>query len=76
MKFGWAIIMLPPIWIYSNRKKLLQVASSCNLVLTAAAMLDIKYPKEAGIKHKILNAYDIPTYKMTKHFDEAYKFIK
>lgn len=39
-------------------------------------MLGISYPKEANINHKILNAFDIPTYKMTKHFDEAFAFIK
>lgn len=38
------------------------------LVLTAAAMLGVSYPKEAGINHKIVNAFDIPTYKMTPHF--------
>lgn len=39
-----------------------------HLVLTAAAMLNIHYPKEAGINHKVINAYDIPSYKMTPHF--------
>lgn len=39
-------------------------------------MLGVKYPKEANINHKVINAFDIPTYKMTPHFDEAYKFIK
>jgi protein-tyrosine phosphatase len=27
------------------------------------------------IKHKIINAFDIPSYKMTPHFEEAFKFI-
>lgn len=31
-------------------------------------MLGVSYPKEAGINHKIVNAFDIPTYKMTPHF--------
>lgn len=39
-------------------------------------MLGVKYPKEANINHKVINAFDVPTYKMTPHFDEAYKFIK
>jgi protein-tyrosine phosphatase len=38
-------------------------------------MLDISYPKEHGISHKVINAFDIPTYKMTPHFEEAYRFI-
>lgn len=45
-------------------------------MLTAAAMLGVSYPKEAGINHKIVNAFDIPTYKMTPHFDECYNFIR
>ena len=46
------------------------------LVFTAAAMLGVCYSKEAKINHKTINAFDIPTYKMSKHFDEAFKFIK
>ena len=38
------------------------------VVLTAAAMLGISYPKENEINHKIINAFDIPSYKMTPHF--------
>lgn len=38
-------------------------------VLTAAAMLGVSYPKDIGINHKIINAFDIPTYKMTPHFE-------
>ncbi len=40
-----------------------------NLVLTSAAMLNVSYPKELHMKHKIINAFDIPSYKMTPHFD-------
>jgi len=45
-------------------------------VLTSAAMLGVSYPKEMGMNHKTINAFDIPTYKMTPHFGEAYDFIK
>jgi protein-tyrosine phosphatase len=38
-------------------------------------MLKINYPKECNINHKIINALDDPSYKMTPHFDEAYWFI-
>lgn len=39
-------------------------------------MLGVKYPKDGTINHKVIPAYDIPTYKMTPHFDEANQFIK
>ena len=39
-------------------------------------MLDISYPKEHEISHKVLNAFDIPTYKMSQHFEEAFRFIE
>lgn len=29
-----------------------------------------------GMNHKIVNAFDIPTYKMTPHFEECYQFIR
>lgn len=45
-------------------------------VLTSAAMLDINYAKEHEISHKIINAYDVPSYKMTPHFEEAFIFIE
>jgi hypothetical protein len=38
-------------------------------------MLDVSYSKEHGINHKVINAFDIPSYKMTPHFEEAYLFI-
>ena len=38
-------------------------------------MLGINYPKEHAINHKIISAFDIPTYKMAPHFEEAFKFI-
>ena len=44
-------------------------------MLTAAAGLHIVYPKELNIDHKVLNAWDVPTYKMTPHFEEAFQFI-
>jgi protein-tyrosine phosphatase len=44
-------------------------------VLTAAAMLGVAYPKEERISHKVINAFDLPSYKMTPHFEEAYQFI-
>ena len=47
-----------------------------DIVLTAAAMLNIHYDKELFIKHKIIHCFDDSTYKMTQHFEEAYKFIK
>lgn len=47
-----------------------------SIVLTAAAMLGVSYPKEMGMNHKIVNAFDIPTYKMTPHFEECYNFIR
>lgn len=28
------------------------------------------------MNHKIVNAFDIPTYKMTPHFEECYQFIR
>jgi protein-tyrosine phosphatase len=48
---------------------------STMLVLTAAAMLGIAYSKEYQITHKTINAFDLPTYKMTPHFEEAFQFI-
>jgi len=36
--------------------------------LTSGAMLNINYPKDANINHKIINAFDIPSYRMTPHF--------
>jgi protein-tyrosine phosphatase len=44
-------------------------------VLTSAAMLNIFYEKEHNINHKTIQAFDIPSYKMTKHFEEAFIFI-
>ena len=41
---------------------------SFDLVFTTATMLGIQYPKDAQINHKIINAFDIPSYKMTPHF--------
>ena len=38
-------------------------------------MLGVAYPKDAGINHKTINAFDVPSYKMTPHFDEAFHFI-
>ena len=38
-------------------------------------MLNISYPAGLEINHKTLNAFDIPTYKMTPHFEEAFQFI-
>ena len=58
-----------------NQKKITYGIHIFYVVLTAAAMLDIRYPKEMNMNHKVLQAYDIPTYKMTPHFDEAFHFI-
>ena len=44
-------------------------------VLTAAAHLPVTYPANALIEHKIIHAYDLPTYKMAPHFEDAYRFI-
>ena len=38
-------------------------------------MLGINYKPEHDFNHKIINAFDVPTYKMTPHFEEAYQFI-
>jgi protein-tyrosine phosphatase len=38
-------------------------------------MLGINYPKEEQINHKVINAFDLPSYKMTPHFEEAFHFI-
>ena len=38
-------------------------------------MLNITYPKELNINHKTINAFDIPSYKMTPHFEEAFRFL-
>lgn len=38
-------------------------------------MLGISYPKEHSINHKTINAFDIPSYKMTPHFEEAFHFL-
>ena len=40
----------------------------CYPVLTAAAMLGVAYPKDHPLAHKVINAYDTPSYKMTPHF--------
>lgn len=47
-----------------------------NSVLTAAAMLGIAYSKEYQITHKTINAFDLPSYKMTPHFEEVFQFIE
>lgn len=41
---------------------------SSHSVLTAAAMLGIAYSKDHQITHKTINAFDLPSYKMTPHF--------
>ena len=38
-------------------------------------MLGVQYPKDLGINHKTINAFDMPSYKMTPHFEEAFAFI-
>lgn len=38
-------------------------------------MLGIVYPKDLQITHKTINAFDLPSYKMTPHFEEAFQFI-
>jgi hypothetical protein len=38
-------------------------------------MLGVQYGKEHEINHKTINAFDLPSYKMTPHFEEAFKFI-
>lgn len=38
-------------------------------------MLNVSYSKDLQMKHKVINAFDIPSYKMTPHFDEAFIFI-
>lgn len=45
------------------------------LVLTSAAMLGVQYSKDHQINHKTINAFDLPSYKMTPHFEEAFQFI-
>jgi hypothetical protein len=45
------------------------------LVFTAAAMLGVGYPSDLQINHKTIHAFDMPSYKMTQHFEEAYHFI-
>lgn len=44
-------------------------------VLTSAAMLGVNYPKDAQINHKVINALDLPSFKMTPYFQEAFEFI-
>jgi hypothetical protein len=61
--------MLLLILCFSNKKKLYLVLFASNIVLTAAAMLGVTYPKDMGITHKIIKAFDLPTYKMTPHFE-------
>jgi protein-tyrosine phosphatase len=39
-------------------------------------MLGVTYPKDMGITHKIIKAFDLPTYKMAPHFEDAYQFIR
>lgn len=60
---------------YLKKNKLNMVNTRINLVLTAAAMLNISYPKDLEINHKTIHAFDIPTYKMTPHFEDAFNFI-
>ena len=38
-------------------------------------MLGVSYTPEHGFNHKTINAFDVPTYKMTPHFEDAYQFI-
>ena len=38
-------------------------------------MLGISYQKDHGINHKTISALDIPSYRMTPHFEEAFRFI-
>lgn len=51
-----------------KQKKITSGTFEWNSVLTAAAMLKITYPKDMGINHKTINAFDMPSYKMTPHF--------
>lgn len=37
--------------------------------------MEISYPAEIEIKHKIINALDLPTYRMNPHFVISNKFI-
>jgi protein-tyrosine phosphatase len=39
-------------------------------------MLGVSYQKDLQINHKIIDAFDIPSYKMTPHFEDAFKFIE
>ena len=32
-------------------------------------MLGVSYPKEQEMSHKVINAFDVPSYKMTPHFE-------
>jgi protein-tyrosine phosphatase len=38
-------------------------------------MLGVNYPGSEQINHKVINAFDMPSYKMTPHFEEAFQFI-
>jgi len=38
-------------------------------------MLGVKYSSDLQIDHKIINALDLPSFKMTPYFEEAYEFI-
>lgn len=31
-------------------------------------MLGVVYPKDLQMNHKVISAYDLPSYKMTPHF--------
>ena len=44
-------------------------------VLTAAIGLDIRYESDDKINHKVINAYDIDSYNIAQHFDDAIEFI-
>ena len=43
-------------------------------VLTTAAGLPLNY-EGTGIRHKVFNALDIPSYNLGKHFAEAFDWL-
>ena len=43
-------------------------------VLTAAAGLGIDHTGN-NITHKVYNAWDMPSYNISRHFEDAYEFI-
>jgi hypothetical protein len=45
-------------------------------VLTAAAGLNVSYSSALNIVHKVYQAFDMPSFNISKYFDDSYAFLE